>query len=275
MPLSRLSSLLLECYRMAGQLAPDAFQRSALELLRKSLPFRAAYWAIGYVDQERWHMYRGRAFGKKPGRSAIDLAFTTTDPVSGLTTSITLYRGAGERPFSDEERRFFHGAAPHLAENQGLAAIQHLLAATRTASVDVACSGVADRRGFLQVARPDFQDLLRLEWPAWSGRELPEELRGAIRGSAPTAFLGERIAVKVSRMSDVYLLQARRRRPADSLSGREREVAELLTEGHTYKEAAKRLGVAPSTVRNHISAIFAKLGVNKQSEMAAALRATD
>ena len=50
---------------------------------------------------------------------------------------------------------------------------------------------------------------------------------------------------------------------------------EVVTHWHTYKEAAKHLGIAPATVRNHVTAIFAKLGVNKQSEMAAALRSIE
>ncbi|HUN69832.1 MAG TPA: helix-turn-helix transcriptional regulator, partial [Burkholderiales bacterium] len=81
-----------------------------------------------------------------------------------------------------------------------------------------------------------------------------------------------RIVVKVSKMSDVFLLQSREKRPVDSLSDRERQVASLLADGLTYKQAAQQLGVAPSTVRNHLSSIFATLGVRKQSEMASALR---
>ena len=56
-----------------------------------------------------------------------------------------------------------------------------------------------------------------------------------------------------------------------SLSARERAVAQLVIEGLTDKEIAIRLAVALSTVRTYLKRIFAKLGLNRRSGMAAAL----
>ncbi len=46
-----------------------------------------------------------------------------------------------------------------------------------------------------------------------------------------------------------------------SLSPREREVLELITEGLANAEIAGRLGISAKTVRNHVSNLFDKLGV--------------
>lgn len=55
-----------------------------------------------------------------------------------------------------------------------------------------------------------------------------------------------------------------------SLSGRERQIAELLAGGATNKEIAKALHISERTVKNHLGSIFEKIGVN--SRVRAALR---
>lgn len=46
------------------------------------------------------------------------------------------------------------------------------------------------------------------------------------------------------------------------LTNREREVFELLIVNRTTKDIAKELGISEKTVRNHISNVMQKLGVN-------------
>ena len=53
--------------------------------------------------------------------------------------------------------------------------------------------------------------------------------------------------------------------PAGDLSKREREVLELLCEGLDDKAMATRLGLSDNTVRNHVSRLYAKIGVNRRS----------
>ncbi|MEO6920990.1 MAG: helix-turn-helix transcriptional regulator [Collimonas sp.] len=50
------------------------------------------------------------------------------------------------------------------------------------------------------------------------------------------------------------------------LTGRERDVFDRLCRGLADKEIAKELDLAPNTVRNHVSTIYAKLGVHSRSE---------
>jgi DNA-binding NarL/FixJ family response regulator len=47
----------------------------------------------------------------------------------------------------------------------------------------------------------------------------------------------------------------------DALSPREREVLVLITEGLGNAEIGERLSISEKTVRNHVSALFDKLGV--------------
>jgi DNA-binding CsgD family transcriptional regulator len=47
----------------------------------------------------------------------------------------------------------------------------------------------------------------------------------------------------------------------DGLSGREREVLQLVSEGNTTKEIAKTLHLSPKTVDSHREHIMEKLGI--------------
>ena len=60
---------------------------------------------------------------------------------------------------------------------------------------------------------------------------------------------------------------------SDLLSDREREVAELLAQGKTYREIGESLFIAPSTVKSHALRIYEKLSVDNKVALANALRA--
>lgn len=52
----------------------------------------------------------------------------------------------------------------------------------------------------------------------------------------------------------------------DALSPRERNILELIAGGHTNKEIARTLGIAPETVKSHLKHIFVKLSVAKRTQ---------
>ncbi len=56
------------------------------------------------------------------------------------------------------------------------------------------------------------------------------------------------------------------------LTMRQKEIVERPLEGHRVDAIARDLNVSPSAVRNHLSAIFEKLGVASQSELIEFLR---
>ena len=53
--------------------------------------------------------------------------------------------------------------------------------------------------------------------------------------------------------------------PQTDLSRREREVLELIALGMDDRAIAERLGLSGNTVRNHVSRLYAKIGVNRRS----------
>jgi NarL family two-component system response regulator LiaR len=56
---------------------------------------------------------------------------------------------------------------------------------------------------------------------------------------------------------------------ASSLTDRERAVLALLAQGYDNRAIARRLFVSPSTVKNHVSSVLAKLGVENRVQAAA------
>ena len=50
------------------------------------------------------------------------------------------------------------------------------------------------------------------------------------------------------------------------MTEREREILDLMARGEPNPVIARRLGIRPKTVRNHVSNIFTKLGVDDRTE---------
>ncbi|WP_270028155.1 LuxR family transcriptional regulator, partial [Solirubrobacter phytolaccae] len=87
---------------------------------------------------------------------------------------------------------------------------------------------------------------------------------GAIRLRDEAARELRRLGVKTG---------ARRRRATGTdglaaLSGREREIADLVALGRTNKEIAAELFLSEKTIENHMTRVFTKLGVSRRAEVA-------
>ena len=55
--------------------------------------------------------------------------------------------------------------------------------------------------------------------------------------------------------------------PALRLTRRERQIVGLLMEGCANKDIASRLGISDQTVKNQLSALYQKAGVNSRLEL--------
>jgi DNA-binding CsgD family transcriptional regulator len=66
--------------------------------------------------------------------------------------------------------------------------------------------------------------------------------------------------------------RARPLRDAHGLSPQEVRVALHVVDGGTVTTCAETMGLAESTVRSHLKAVFAKTGCKRQSQLAAALQ---
>ena len=98
-----------------------------------------------------------------------------------------------------------------------------------------------------------------------------EEIERAIRGvAAGEAIFGPGVA---QRVLGFFSSPPATAEPFPELSAREREILDLLAAGLPNAAIATRLGVAPKTVANNVSAIFTKLQVADRAQ--AIVRARD
>ncbi|MBN6055827.1 response regulator transcription factor [Nonomuraea sp. RK-328] len=98
-----------------------------------------------------------------------------------------------------------------------------------------------------------------------SPEELVEGVRVVHRGESAVA---PRL---LTRLIGTFVRAARPRRPGrpSALSGltdREREILALIGRGRSNPEIAAELGVSPSTVKNHVTSLFGKLGVRDRAQ---------
>jgi two-component system, NarL family, nitrate/nitrite response regulator NarL len=98
-------------------------------------------------------------------------------------------------------------------------------------------------------------------------QHLVEMLRGVFRGEAPISrAAAAKILIEFSR-------QAREANAGDrsrtDLTAREREVLGLVAGGATNKDIAAGLGISPSTAKNHLQNILAKLHLENRVQAAA------
>jgi DNA-binding CsgD family transcriptional regulator len=54
---------------------------------------------------------------------------------------------------------------------------------------------------------------------------------------------------------------------SESLTATERQVAELIAAGRTYREAAAELFISPKTVQWNLSKVYSKLGIRSRAEL--------
>jgi DNA-binding NarL/FixJ family response regulator len=92
------------------------------------------------------------------------------------------------------------------------------------------------------------------------------DLVGAVRTIASgESLLDPEAARKVmQRMRD----QASRSDPLARLTGQERKILELIGEGLTNRQIGARMYLAEKTVKNYVSALFAKLGMERRTQAA-------
>ncbi len=93
------------------------------------------------------------------------------------------------------------------------------------------------------------------------------DLIGAVRTvAAGQSMLDPRAASNLMvRLRDT----SAKRDPLAGLSGQERRILELIGEGLTNRQIGERMFLAEKTVKNYVSALFAKLGMQRRTQAAA------
>jgi DNA-binding CsgD family transcriptional regulator len=185
------------------------------------------------------------------------------------------------RDFTERERLLLDLLRPHFGSLYAAARDRRVLAALQ-AHEDSARLVMLGRNGAVDFAGPSARQLLRHYFDTDSDRYLPEVVQQWLREEGtrlnrdaalprerqPLTVVRDDRRLAVQHVGDVLLL---REEPA-GLTRREREILDLVADGHANAEIAARLWLSTGTVRIHLQHIYEKLGVGNRTAAVARLR---
>lgn len=305
--LANFSSLLWQINRVAQENSLSDFYPETLETVQSLISFDCAWWGRtalveGKIEEHSRYLYKlpesyfsdwraiehqdvtvGKAHST-PGESVIvDMQNATPglgwlankydlgellcvlyiNPRTQLSDHVSLYRRPGKAGFELQDRVLLTNLICHLSAALDVAQVRTLVACREnldSRQMHLALA-VCDRHGTLHGAERSFSNLLNEEWPDWTGPQLPIDV-------GEPGYKGKNIRIHCLPILDLWLLTIYRICPLDALTERELSVAKKFSEGLTYKEIAKQLSIAPSTVRHHLRNSYLKLNVHDKASMA-------
>jgi DNA-binding CsgD family transcriptional regulator len=208
---------------------------------------------------------RFRHWAVKHGLAQLMCVFTL-DHRFGLTTFLSVYRRALDKPFTKEEARRIEDVIPHLAAALAINR-SFQLTRERTDGVSAAGRALCDRFGTVHQADVAFSAILRSEWPDCENRRLPHVLVRHLRGDVRRAYAGRSIMIRCVPVAGLFQLEAQPRSPLDLLSPRELIAIRLYGDGLSHKEVAQRMAIAPTTVRHYLRCAYKKLEMHDKSDI--------
>lgn len=179
---------------------------------------------------------------------------------------LALHRRDATCAFTEDERELKQCLMPHLADMVQVNRVMQIASLRADAPDSRMAMAVVDEVGMLHATDPGIGSLLRIEWPDWEGPFLPKPVLATLLDGRERHF-GTSLMFTFQRVRETALVTVNRRTPADTLSPRERAVANEFANGKSYKEVAQRLGISPATVRHHLRGTYEKLGVGDKGEL--------
>ena len=200
----------------------------------------------------------------KPAGIERILSSIHMDQRSGIYTLLTLYRSERDHNFSLQEKETHQRIIFHLINAASMASFASLDEAPKTFPESHA---VCDQHGVYHAVEGSFLDLIDEAFPEYNRQLLPF----AIPGDDEQKIHGD-LLIKCKTIGELYRITIRPSSPIDHLTHREKEVVDGVTQGLSFKQIAKALGLSPSTISNHLYRVYQKLNVNNRAELADLIR---
>ena len=198
------------------------------------------------------------------------LGVTQVDPVTNVGELIFLFRSDRRAVFRDDERDALGLLMPHLASAWRHRLLWHVARHTPGAGARPKALpdgyAVIDALGQVHASDAGFGLRMRTLFPGWIGPLLPEELRRVMRQTPLRIRVGGQ-GFELHQGEERHILSLATELETPLLTPSERRVAMLFARGLTAPNVAAELGISRATVRNHLTAIYAKLGVHSKVEL--------
>lgn len=182
------------------------------------------------------------------------------DSRSGIYTLLSLYRRDRAHVFINAEKKLYQRALYHLLNSASQACMLGLNDANQQKIVQTA---ICDKHGVYHEVEPGFLDLIEEYFPEQTDQVLPFSLPGTKQ-----KMIVNTLCVTATQLGDLYRIAIRLSTPLDQLTAREQQVVDGVTQGLSFKLIAKKLGLSPSTVSNHLYRVYQKLNIGNRAELA-------
>jgi len=184
----------------------------------------------------------------------------------GMIGFLSIYRRAADAPFSAADVETMETLIPHLAAAMRINRAMRLLLRGKE-SASYVRRAICDTYGVLHRSDREFAESVKLEWPDWNGPFLPDALCRHLEARPEQPFLGSELCIRISPVAGLFVIELQPRSPLDRLGARELETIQHFANGASYKEVARRMNLAPATVRHHLRSAYRKLGVHDKAQM--------
>lgn len=214
-----------------------------------------------YPDKD---FYRSGLYQHTFAPNGVERLMSTVhvDRRSGLYSLVSLYRNDRKARFTPSEQAIQKRLTYHLFNALSHAFFIHLARTNRDRPAG-ACSAVVDQQGLYHEAQPRFLDAMEQHFSTHTAKQLPFPV------PAPgETRLSNNLCLRSEPMGELLIVHCWPIGPLDRLTAREHEIVLAVAHGLSFKQAARKIGVAPSTVANHLYRIYRKLGVNSRTALA-------
>jgi len=125
---------------------------------------------------------------------------------------------------------------------------------------------LSDRDGNVKSTTPEFVAFMKRAQHAWDGERLPFPIVWEPR-LATHGMVWKTLFFRIEEKGELYQITVREDRRQPGVSEREFEIAVRVGKGMTFKEIARALDLAPSTVSTHLYNLYAKLGISRRAHL--------
>ena len=243
----------------------DHFTQWALASVVERLPLSQARWAVLGPAGIRELAVAGQATQPRTGEFAT-LRIEVLEPVEQTRHEFTWQRSM-PAVFTESERALLSGTLEHLAMAERLSRrLAGLLREAKGGELEPIGFAIVDEHGVIESADRAFEDYLRRADDSWDGKKLPFDFHWEPRLAASGHAL-RGLFYRVDQAAGKFHVRVRKDRRLPSVSTRELQVAKKLAGGMTFKEIARDLELAPSTVSTHAYNLYDKLGIRRRAQL--------
>lgn len=191
-----------------------------------------------------------------------------------ILTGLSLRRADADWVFTPTESHTLEVMLPHMTE---ALRINRSLFSTLAGAVQGsnAPGGVCicDKHGYIIYQDDVFEQMVSPALHGGSLHRLPPHVNEVLDTEVISRCTLGTISLNSRKVGALRVVVAHSLSSLDTLTAREKSVAESYGNGLTHKEIGAKLSISPATARRHVESIYAKLGVHTKADLTQKMQA--